>query len=726
MRTLIFVYLLHIRKYSHGHGQTKLSEDTIGEIKLKNYDSTKIKNIAIAGHAGSGKTSLTEALLYKSGTIDRLGKVTDGNTVSDFSPDEIARKTSVYTSLTTMETGEFKVNMLDTPGLFDYEGEMIEGIYASGCVLITVSAKSGVKVGTHKAYDCAKKYNKPTMFVVTKLDDINANFNNVLTQLKAEFGPTVCPVVVPVIADRKIVSYVNLIEMQAYKYVDGKAEPTDMPTAEIAENMEYRIDGLVEAVSEAVAETDEALFEKFFSGEAFTQKELTDGIHKGMNSGAITPVVCVSSTDLSGVDMLLKEIDLLLPPPSEKDAMVGEDANGELVEVECNENDPLTAFVFKTVADPFVGKMSFMKVFSGSIAPNRSVVNATTGSTEKVGKLVSLLGKKQTDVAQAGCGDIVVALKMNINTNDTICDAARVVKFPAMEFPKPSYKMAVKAASQGDESKISNAISRILEEDKTVTYEQDPDTLEQIISTLGGVHLDSIICKLSNSFGVDVNISVPKIAYRETIRKKVKVQGRHKKQSGGHGQYGDVWIEFEPCVSDELIFEEKVFGGAVPKNFFPAVEKGLQESIKKGVLAGFPVVGLKAILVDGSYHPVDSSEMAFKMAASIAYKEGMRLADPVLLEPIGALNVLVPDDNTGDIMGELNKRRGRVLGMNPSEKAGLTEVVAEVPMAEMSDFTMYLRQTTQGRGSYTFEKVRYEQLPANLFADVIAKNAMSD
>ena len=719
MRTIVFVQLVHSRKITG-------PKDKNGEIELKNYDSTKIKNIAIAGHAGSGKTSLTEALLYKSGTTDRLGKVSDGNTVSDFTPDEIARKTSVYTSLTTMETGEFKVNMLDTPGLFDYEGEMIEGIYASGCVLITVSAKSGVKVGTHKAYDCAKKYNKPAMFVVTKLDDVNANFNNVLTQLKAEFGPTVCPVVVPVIADRKIVSYVNLIEMQAYKYNDGKAEPTDMPTAEIAENMEYRIDGLVEAVSEAVAETDETLFEKFFSGEAFTQKELTDGIHKGMNSGAITPVVCVSSTDLAGVDMLLKEIDLLLPPPSEKDAMVGEDANGELVEVECNENDPMTAFVFKTVADPFVGKMSFIKVFSGKISPNKSVVNATTGSTEKVGKLVSLLGKKQTDINEAGCGDIVVALKMNINTNDTICDAARVVKFPSIEFPKPSYKMAVKAKAQGDESKISSAIARILEEDKTVTYEQDPDTLEQIISTLGGVHLDSVICKLSNSFGVEVDVSVPKIAYRETIRKKVKVQGRHKKQSGGHGQYGDVWIEFEPCVSDELIFEEKVFGGAVPKNFFPAVEKGLQESIKKGVLAGFPVVGLKAILVDGSYHPVDSSEMAFKMAASIAYREGMRLADPVLLEPIGALNVLVPDDNTGDIMGELNKRRGRVLGMNPSDKAGLTEVVAEVPMAEMSDFTMYLRQTTQGRGSYTFEKVRYEQLPANLFADVIAKNAMND
>lgn len=719
MRSVFFVHLAHTVK-------SKLKALRMERFKLKNYDSTRIKNIAVAGHAGSGKTSLIEALLYKSGTIDRLGKVSDGNTVSDFSPDEIARKTSVYTSLTTMKTGEFKVNMLDTPGLFDYEGEMIQGIYASGCVLITVSAKSGVKVGTHKAYDCAKKYNKPTMFVVTKLDDDNANFNNVLTQLKAEFGPTVCPVVVPVIADRKIVSYVNLIEMQAYKYVGGKAEPTDMPTAEIAANMEYRIDGLVEAVSEAVAETDETLFDKFFSGEAFTQKELTDGIHKGMNSGSITPVVCVSCTDLSGVDMLLKEIDLLLPPPSEKDAMVGQDVNGDPVEIECNESDPLSAFVFKTVADPFVGKMSFIKVFSGKITPNEPVINATTGESDKVGKLVTLLGKKQTDMSEACCGDIVVALKMNVNTNDTICGASRVVKFPAMEFPKASYKMAVKAKAQGDESKISAAIARILEEDKTVTYEQDPDTLEPIISTLGGVHLDSVICKLRNSFGVEVDVSVPKIPYRETIRKKVKVQGRHKKQSGGHGQYGDVWIEFEPCISDELVFEEKVFGGAVPKNFFPAVEKGLQESIKKGVLAGFPVVGLKAILVDGSYHPVDSSEMAFKMAASIAYREGMRLADPVLLEPIGALNVLVPDENTGDIMGELNKRRGRVLGMNPSEKSGLTEIIAEVPMAEMADFTMYLRQTTQGRGSYTFEKVRYEQLPANLVADVIAKNTLSE
>lgn len=692
---------------------------------MKKYDSTKIKNIAIAGHAGSGKTSLTEALLYKSGATDRLGKVLDGNTVSDYNAEEIKRKCSIYTSLATLETDDLKVNILDTPGLFDYEAGMVEGISASGCVMITVSGKSGVKVGTHKAYDYAVEHGKPRMFVVTKLDDDNANFNNVLTELKAEFGPTVCPVVVPVIADRKIVSYVNLIEMKAYKYDEkGNAVETDMPTADVAANMEYRIDGLVEAVSEAVAETDEALFEKFFSGEAFTQKELIDGIHKGMNEGIITPVTCVSSTTMAGIDMLMKEISLLLPAPTDLKPKAAEDKDGNIVDVALDADAPLSALVFKTVADPFVGKMSYIKVLSGVLKTNGEVVNATTGETEKVGKLVSLCGRKQTEVAEAVAGDIVVATKMNVNTNDTICDSSRVVKFEAVTYPNPCYKMAVKAKAQGDESKISNAISRLLEEDLTLSYAQDENTLEQILSGLGEQHLASALSKLKNDFGVEVELSVPKIPYKETIKKKVKVQGRHKKQSGGHGQYGDVWIEFEPCISDELIFEEKVFGGAVPKNFFPAVEKGLQECVKKGVLAGFPVVGLKAILVDGSYHPVDSSEMAFKMAATIAYKEGLPQAEPMLLEPIGALNVTVPDDNTGDIIGELNKRRGRVLGMTPAEKKGMTEVTAEVPLSEMADFTMLLRQMTQGRGFFTLEQERYDQLPSNLVAEVIAKNAV--
>lgn len=714
---MMFVIIVHYEQ----------QKNTTGEITMKKYDCTKIKNIAVAGHAGSGKTSLCEALLYKSGASDRLGKVVDGNTVSDYTAEEIKRKCSVYTSLSYFEKDDFKVNLLDTPGLFDYAGEMIEGIFASGSVLITVSGKSGVKVGTHKAYDYAVEMGKPRMFVVTKLDDDNANFNNVLTQLKAEFGPTVCPVVVPVIADRKIVSYVNLIEMKAYTYDEkGNAVETEMPTAEVSEKMGYRIDGLIEAVSEAVAETDEKLFEKFFSGEPFTQKELIDGIHKGMNEGIITPVACVSSTTLAGVDMLLKEISLLLPAPVEKEKKIGETADGGVVEIECDENAPLSAFVFKTVADAFVGKMSFIKVFSGTLKAGKEVINAETGATEKVGKLCVLCGKKQVEVSEAGCGDIVVASKMSCGTNDTICDSARVVKLEKMKFPKPCYHMAVKAKSQGDESKISGAISRLCEEDMTLSYKHDPQTNEMILSGLGGMHLDSAVGRLKNDFGAELNLVAPKISYKETIRKKVKVQGRHKKQSGGHGQFGDVWIEFEPCVSDELVFEEKIFGGAVPKNFFPAVEKGLQDSVKKGVLAGFPVVGLKAILVDGSYHPVDSSEMAFKMAASIAYKEGLRQAEPVILEPIGALNVIVPDENTGDVMGELNKRRGRVLGMNPTEKHGLTEVIAEVPMAEMQDFALILRQMTQGRGEFTFEPVRYEQLPPQFVGDVIAKNAAEE
>ncbi len=672
---------------------------------MKNYESTKIKNIAVAGNYGSGKTTLTEALLYEAGVVDRMGKVADGNTVSDHTAEEIQRKCSVYTSMSFYERDGFKINLIDTPGLIDHEQSMVEGISACGCALITVSGRSGVKVGTHKAYKYAQKMGKPAMFVVTKLDDENANFNNVLTQLKTEFGPTVCPVVVPVIADRKIVSYVNLIEMKAYKYENGKAVETDMPTAEISEKMEYRIDGLIEAVSEAVAETDEELFEKFFSGEAFTQKELIDGIHKGMNDGIITPVTCVSAATMAGIDMLMKEITLLLPVPEENETAA---------------DSPAAAQVFKTVADPFVGKMSYIKVMSGTLKSNSELINTATGAAEKIGKLYYLEGKKQIETAEAVCGDLCAAVKLSANTGDTLCDPAAQVTFDKPEFPIPTYRVAVKAASQNDESKISGAINRLLEEDMSLRYEQDPDTLEMILVTLGGLHLDSVVGKLKRDFGVDVVTSTPRVAYKETIRKKVKVQGRHKKQSGGHGQFGDVWIEFEPCISDELVFEERIFGGAVPKNYFPAVEKGLQECVKHGVLAGYPVVGLKAILVDGSYHPVDSSEMAFKTAASIAFRDGIPQAEPMLLEPVGNLTVRVPDENTGDIIGELNKRRGRVMGMTPSEEKGLTDVTAEVPIAEMSDFTLTLRQMTQGRGSFSLERSRFEPLPANLMAKVIA------
>lgn len=682
---------------------------------MKQYDVSKIKNIALAGHSGSGKTSLAEALIYKAGASDRLGKVSEGNTIFDYDPEEIKRKVSIQTSLANFEYDGIKVNLLDTPGLFDFAGEMAEGIKASGSTIITVSAKSGVKVGTGKAYRCAVENGKSRMFVITKLDEENADFYKVLADLKTAFGPTVCPIVVPTVRDGKIVSYINLIEMKAYKYENGKAVETDMPESE------YRLEGLIAAVSEAVAETDEALFEKFFSGEQFTQKELIDGIHKAMNECKITPVTCVSSNTLAGVDMLLKEISLLLPAPSETETKIATTKDGDIIEIPCSDKEPLSAFVFKTVADPFVGKMSFIKILSGVLKANSDVLNATTNQSEKIGKLYTMIGKKQEETESASAGDIVVATKITANTSDTLCDASKIIYFEPIKFPLPCYPMAVAAKAQGDESKISAGIQRILEEDKTISYTQNNDTHEQILSGLGEQHLDVVVSKLKSKFGVDVELKEPKIPYRETITKKVKVQGKHKKQSGGHGQYGDVWIEFEPCVSDSLVFEEKVFGGAVPKNFFPAVEKGLQESVKKGVLAGCPVVGLKAILVDGSYHPVDSSEMAFKTAASIAYKEGLKLAEPVILEPIGKLVVTVPDENTGDIMGDLNKRRGRVLGMNPVEN-GMTAIDAEVPEREMHSFTATLRQITRGEGSFEFEFLRYERLPNNLISEVIINN----
>ena len=391
----------------------------------------------------------------------------------------------------------------------------------------------------------------------------------------------------------------------------------------------------------------------------------------------------------------------------------------DVVEIDCDADAPLAAYVFKTVADPFVGKMSFIKVESGRLSANSEAVNSTSGNSEKIGKLYKLCGKKQTEITEAYAGDIVVAAKIIANTGDTLSDVSRIVEFPKMSFPNTCYSMAVKAKAQGDEAKISTSMQRLIEEDPTLTYIQDDNTKEQILSGLGEQHLEIAVAKVKSKFGVDIKLTAPKIAYKETIRKKVKVEGKHKKQSGGHGQYGHVWIEFEPCISDTLVFEERVFGGAVPKNYFPAVQKGLEDSVKKGVLAGCPVVGLKAILVDGSYHPVDSSEMAFKTAASIAYKEGLRQADPVMLEPIGELKVTAPDDKTGDIMGDLNKRRGRVLGMEPVSH-GVTAIIAEVPVREMHDFAMYLRQVTRGLGSFTFEFLRYEQLPANLLTEVIS------
>lgn len=681
---------------------------------MRQYLAGRIRNIALTGHSGSGKTSLTEALLFKAGATDRLGKVADGNTVSDYDPEEIKRQVSVSTSIAPFAWGSTKINLIDTPGLFDFAGETVQGVRAAESLLICVSGKSGVDVGTEKAYKMAKDASKATMFFVSKLDADHADFYKVFEELKATFGPTVCPIVVPYVEDREVKSYINLIDMKAYTY-DEKGEPHEVEMPDFG----HRLDGLTAAVSEAVAETDEALFEKYFSGEQFTRDEIIRGVHTGVTNGSISPVLCGCTTNLQAIDMLLDGIVDLLPSPWEKGGEVAVDADGEPVEVVCTDEAPLAAYVFKTIADPFIGKLSYIKVISGKLSADMTPINSRTGQPERLGKIIYVRGKKQEDTAYITAGDIGAVTKLAATeTGDALCDPKKVLNFDPINFPKPCLQMAIKTEAKGDESKIASGLQRLMEEDPTIAYENNAETHQQLVSGLGEQHLDVLVSKLKNKFGVSVSLEVPRVAYRETIRKKVKVQGKHKKQSGGHGQFGDVWIEFEPTVGDGLVFEEKVFGGAVPKSFFPAVEKGLQDCVKHGVLAGYPVVGLKATLVDGSYHPVDSSEMSFKMAASIAYKNGMPEASPVLLEPIGNLKVYVPDSNTGDIIGDLNKRRGRVLGMNPSTD-GLQEIEADVPMSEMSDFATAIRSMTQGRGYFTFDFARYEQLPSNLEAKVI-------
>ena len=684
---------------------------------MKQYLAGKIRNVVLAGHSDSGKTSLAEAMLYKTGASERLGKVAEGNTVCDHDPESIKRKASVSSSVAPFAWGSTKINLLDTPGLFDFEAGLYEGIRPAESVLIAVSGKDGVSVGTEKAYRLAKKQQKATMFFVSKLDVEHSDFYKVLEALKGQFGPSVCPIVVPYSENDKVQCYINLIDQKAYKY-DEKGEPSEVAMPD----MGHRLEGLQAAISEAVAEADEELFEKYFSGEQFTRDEIIKGVHNGVNNGAITPVLCGSNITLEGIDMVMDAIVDLLPSPWEKGSEVAEDMSGEMVEVKCTDEAPLAAYVFKTVADPFVGKLSYVKVVSGKLGADSNPINVRTGQPERLGKIVYLRGKKQEDTAYITAGDIGAVTKLaTALSGDSLCDPKFQVRFDQEAMPAPCYSKAIKSKDKADESKIAAAIQRVLEEDPTVSYENNVETRQQLLSGLGDQHLEVVLSKLKNKFGVEVALEEPRVAYRETIRKKVKVQGRHKKQSGGHGQFGDVWIEFEPTVGD-FVFEEKVFGGAVPKNFFPAVEKGLQEAIKKGTLAGYPVVGLKATLVDGSYHPVDSSEMAFKMAASIAFKAGIPDASPVLLEPICSLSAYIPDNNTGDIIGELNKRRGRVLGMNPTED-GLQEIIADVPQSEMSDFATAMRSISQGRGYFTMEFARYEQVPSHLEAKIIEEAA---
>ena len=681
---------------------------------MKQYTPDKIRNVAIAGHSGSGKTSLAEAMLFRAGATDRLGKTADGNTVCDFDPEEIKRKVTISSTVAPLEWKDTKINLIDTPGLFDFAAGVNEGVRAAESVLIVVSAKGGVSVGTEKAYKLATQMGKTKLFYVNQMDAEHADFHKVLAQMKEAFGTHVCPVVVPYMENDKVFCYIDLVDDRAFSYkADGSKTDIDVPAG--AADM---VAEMKDALHEAIAETDEELMDKYFSGEPFTADEISKGLLLGVKSGEIAPIYCGSALTTEAINPLLNAIVRILPSPADKAAEKAV-VDGKEVEIPCNADDPLAAFVFKTVADPFVGKLSFVKVMAGKLTAATAPVNSRTGGAERLGKLLIVKGKKQDETDCIGAGDIGAITKLSeAVTGDTLCDPKRVAAFAPTRFPAPCLSMAVVVKGKGDEGKIAAALARLQEEDPAIGFENNTETKQQLLSGLGEQHLDVIVSKLKSKFGIDIDLVKPRFPYRETIRKKVKVQGRHKKQSGGHGQFGDVWIEFEPCDGDGLVFEEKVFGGSVPKNFFPAVEKGLQDCVKHGVVAGYPVVGLKATLVDGSYHPVDSSEMAFKTAASLAYKAGLPQANPVMLEPIGTLKVQVPAANMGDINSELSKRRGRMMGMNPAED-GLQEIEAEVPMSEMYDFSTSLRSITQGRGGFTLTFARYEQLPKEKEASVI-------
>ena len=684
---------------------------------MKAYSANNIRNIAVLGHGGKGKTTLCEAMLYTAGATDRLGRVADGNTVLDFDAEEKRRKSSVSSAMAAIEWDNTKLNIIDAPGLFDFAGGAAEAVRAAEAVLIVTSAGSGVDVGTEKAFKAAEKSGAAKFFAITKTDSDHRSFYKTFDALKAVYGNKLCPTIIPYMEGNLVKCYVNLMTGMAYAYTDGKAQKVDMPDDPVIAEM-------TSAFMEAVATTDDALMEKFFEGEAFTKEEILKGLCIGIFDGSIYPVYAVSGLTGAAVDQLLYGLAWSAPGAY---GYAGEDAeyeNGDVNILPCNEAGPLAAVCFKTVADPFVGKMSFFKVISGKLTADSVAYNPRTGENEKIGKIVTVKGAKQEEAKEIPAGDIGVLTKLaGVKTGDTLCDPKNILKLQGVDFPEPCLSMAIKVSKKGEEEKVAAGLQRLMEEDPTIRYTNNTETREQILSGLGEQHLDVIVSKLKNKFGVEVTLEVPKVAYRETVRKKVEAQGRHKKQSGGHGQFGDVWIKFEPCDSDDLVFETAVVGGSVPKNFFPAVEKGLRECVEKGFAAGYPMVGLKATLYDGSYHPVDSSEMAFKTAASLCFKNAMPNADVAILEPIGTLNALMPDDNLGDIMGDVTKRRGRVLGMGPADEPKMQELVAEVPMAEMGDFSTVLRSVTAGRGSFTFAFARYEQAPKEVADKVIADRA---
>ena len=684
------------------------------------YTANSIRNIVLLGHSGSGKSALAESLLYMTGAIVRMGKNADGNTVCDYDPEEIRRNISISTSVVPLEYKNVKINLLDAPGGFDFSGAAVEALRAADAAILVVSAKDGITVGFEKAWKYCEERNMPRFIYISKVDEDNSDYNATFEALREKYGNKIAPVVVPIWdAAHKVTGIIDVVNKRAYEMANLKRVEIAVPEGkdEVIEEFNY-------ALMEAVAETDEELMDKFFAEEPFTYAEMIKGMHQGVKDLSLFPVLCGSGVTCLGSLMLMDQIIDLLPNPLEGNYHKATTADGSVEEFIVSPGGVPSAFVWKTVSDQY-GKYSFVKVLSGEITSDTTLVNARTGETEKLGRLYAMCGKKASEVKSLTCGDIGAIGKMDkVKTGDTLCDPRKVVSLKGLPYAPACYSMAISPKTKGQEEKVAAGLNRLNEEDPSFSLYNNPETHQMVISGSGDQQLDVLVAKLKSRFGVDAVLSPAKIAYREKIKKTVQAHGRHKKQTGGSGQFGDVWIRFEPQEEqNELIFDVEVVGGAVPKNFNPAVEKGIQEAILKGPLAGYPMVGLKAVLYDGSYHPVDSNEMAFKLAAILAFKEAMPNAAPTLLEPVGALAVTVPEAYVGDVMGDLSKRRGRPMGMNP-DADGNTVVEAEVPMAEMSSYAIDLRAMTQARGTFTLEFVRYEEVPKAAQAKIIeeAKN----
>ncbi len=680
---------------------------------MKDYLSKEIRNVVLLGHSGAGKTALTESALYLTKAVDRMGKTSDGTSSIDFDPEEVKRGLSVFTAVAPVEWKNCKINFVDTPGYLDYEGEKAAGLAVGDTALIVVSGKDGIEAGTETSFKAASKKGLPVIFFVNKMDDENADFAKIVNDLRSQFGSSAAPFEIPIKQNGKLTGLVNVLAKKAWYFADPN-KAVDVP-ADLADQVEEYYAEL----SEAIASTDDDLMEKFFMEEPFEEEEIAKGLRSGVRSGEIRPIFCGSSVEGKGVQRLLDLIVDYYPSYDERKTVKANDENGNAIELAAADHEAFSALVYKTIVDPFVGKISYIKVMSGVLAADTPVYNSVKEQSDKFAGLFVIRGKAQLPVTKLHTGDLGAVTKLQVtSTNDTLCTRDRKIVFPPISFPRPMLGVAIAPKTKDDEDKMSEAIKRILEEDKSLQLVKNAETSEQVLYALGEQQIDVVVNKLRNKYKVEITTKEPKVQYRETIKKKVEAQGRHKKQSGGAGQFGEVWIRFEPIDSEDMVFETDIFGGSVSKEFFPPTELGLRKCMEHGELAGYKVVGVKATLFDGKMHPVDSKAVAFESAARLAFKAAMPQAGPVLLEPIGKVTVIAPEKYTGDIVGDFNKRRGMIMDIGSTED-GEGKVEAEVPMAEMQKYATELRSMTQGRGSYVIEFDRYEPAPANVTEKVV-------